>query len=64
MSEERDILTTRKAKMQSWQAAVGTYPNEFRRQDLALNVKWLHCAQIIRGLGNPRYTEPSPALQA
>ena len=38
MSEERDVLTTRKAKMQSWQAAVGTYPNEFRRQDLAADL--------------------------
>lgn len=42
MSEERDILTTRKAKMQSWQAAVGTYPNEFRRQDLAADLLARH----------------------
>ena len=42
MSEERDILTTRKAKMQSWQAAVGTYPNEFRRQDLAADLLERH----------------------
>ena len=42
MSEERDILTIRKAKMQSWQAAVGTYPNEFRRQDLAADLLARH----------------------
>lgn len=42
MSEDRDILTTRKAKMQSWQAAVGTYPNEFRRQDLAADLLARH----------------------
>ena len=42
MSEERDILTIRKAKMQSWQAAVGTYPNEFRRQDLAADLLERH----------------------
>ena len=38
MSEEREVLAARKAKMQSWQASVGTYPNEFRRQDLAANL--------------------------
>ena len=42
MSEERDILATRKAKMQSWRAAVGTYPNEFRRQDLAADLLARH----------------------
>ena len=42
MSEERDVLAARKAKMQSWQASVGTYPNEFRRQDLAAELLARH----------------------
>ena len=42
MSEERDILAARKAKMQSWKAAVGSYPNEFRRQDLAADLLARH----------------------
>ena len=42
MSEERDVLAARKAKMQSWQASVGTYPNEFRRQDLAADLLARH----------------------
>ena len=42
MSEERDILAARKAKMQSWQAAAGTYPNDFRRQDLASDLLVRH----------------------
>ena len=35
MSEERDIIANRKAKMDSWRADTGIYPNDFRRQDLA-----------------------------
>ena len=42
MSEERDILAARKAKMQSWQAAAGSYPNDFRRQDLASDLLARH----------------------
>ena len=42
MSEERDILAARKAKMQSWQAAAGAYPNDFRRQDLASDLLVRH----------------------
>lgn len=44
MSEERDVLSARKAKMQSWQQAVGTYPNQFRRQDLAAQLLARHDA--------------------
>ena len=44
MSEERDVLVARKAKMQSWQQAVGTYPNQFRRQDLAAQLLARHDA--------------------
>ena len=44
MSEERDVLAARKAKMQSWQQAVGTYPNQFRRQDLAAQLLARHDA--------------------
>ena len=35
MSEERDIIANRKAKMDGWRADTGIYPNDFRRQDLA-----------------------------
>lgn len=35
MTDERDILETRKTKMQEWLATVGTYVNEFRREALA-----------------------------
>ena len=42
MSEERDVLAARKAKMQSWQASVGAYPNDFRRQDLAADLLARH----------------------
>lgn len=35
MSEERDLLANRRAKMEQWQAAVGTYVNDFRREHLA-----------------------------
>ncbi len=35
MSEERDLLANRRAKMEKWQASVGTYVNDFRREHLA-----------------------------
>ena len=38
MSEERDILANRKAKMEGWRADTGIYPNDFRRQDLAADL--------------------------
>ena len=38
MSEERDILANRKAKMEGWRADTRIYPNDFRRQDLAVDL--------------------------
>jgi lysyl-tRNA synthetase class 2 len=38
MSEERDILANRKAKMEGWRAETSIYPNDFRRQDLAADL--------------------------
>ncbi len=38
MSEERDLLANRRAKMEKWQAQVGTYVNNFRRQHLAADL--------------------------
>ena len=49
MSEERDVLAARKAKMLSWQASVGTYPNEFRRQDLAADLIARHAPGYGQG---------------
>lgn len=35
MSEERDVLANRLAKMEKWQAVAGSYVNDFKRQHLA-----------------------------
>lgn len=35
MSDERDILTNRRTKMEAWKAATGGYPNQFRRDHFA-----------------------------
>ena len=35
MSEERDILTNRRAKMEAWKASTGGYASDFRRTALA-----------------------------
>lgn len=35
MSDERDILTNRRTKMEAWKAATGGYPNRFRRDHFA-----------------------------
>ena len=52
MSEERDILANRKAKMDGWRADTGIYPNDFRRQDLAVD---LH--QQAKDLDKPQLVE-------
>ena len=38
MSEDRDILSNRKAKMEAWKAATGGYANQFRRTDVAFEL--------------------------
>ena len=50
MSEERDLLANRRAKMEKWLAETGTYTNDFRRQHLAQELHSDHAGADKAGL--------------
>ena len=45
MSEERDVLLNRRAKMQAWLEKSKVYRNDFRRQALAHELQNQHAGQ-------------------